>query len=211
MKDNCLGRDILKEIFNVSVGQAANMLSEITGKKILLDVPIVEILGMDKNNGDMIKTFLRIPEGTLMMSSINFQKRLKGKANLVFPANKMRKFINLCINEEIESEEEDLDFTDMDLDIIKEVGNIILNSIIGGIGNFLEISLEYTIPSVKVFDKNDFQKNIQSREDFSMIMLYITFIIGDTEIEGAIIIDLTLGSLEELIKEIKKIEDDLNG
>ena len=36
-----------------------------------------------------------------------------------------------------------------------------------------------------------------------MLILYITFIIDDTEIEGAVIIDLTLNSLNELMELIK--------
>ncbi len=63
---------------------------------------------------------------------------------MLFPANKMRIFINLCIGQPEYMNEEDLNFTDMDFDIIREVGNIILNSIIGEIGNTLDISLKYT-------------------------------------------------------------------
>ena len=37
-KDN-LNHDILREMFNIGVGKAASMLSEIINKKILLDVP----------------------------------------------------------------------------------------------------------------------------------------------------------------------------
>jgi chemotaxis protein CheC len=42
-----------------------------------------------------------------------------------------------------------------------------------------------------------------------ILLLYITFLIDDTEIEGAIIIDLTLNSLNELMKKIDEIEDKL--
>lgn len=75
-------------------------------------------------------------KGTLMVSSISFQEEINGEANLIFPADKMRNIINFCIEEEESSANEDLDFTDIDFDIIREIGNIILNSIIGEIGNF---------------------------------------------------------------------------
>lgn len=165
----------------------------------------------ESQNIELVETFSKVPEGALMLSSINFEKKLQGEANLIFPANKMRTFINLCIDQMPKDEEVDIDFTDMDFDIIREVGNIILNSIVGGIGNFLDINLEYTIPEVKIFDKADFKDSLKDKEYLCMLMLYITFIIEDTEIEGAIIIDLTLNSLNELMKKIKKVEDDLNG
>lgn len=210
MNDNSLCYDILKEIFNISVGKSAKMLSEITNKKIILDVPNIEILNLESQNMPKESSFTKELQGALMVSSISFGDKIKGEANLIFPANRMRIFINLCIDEEYEDIEEDLDFTDMDFDIIREIGNIILNGIIGGIGNFLNINLEYTLPEVKVFDGKTFEKNYKDKTDLCMIMLYITFIIDDTEIEGAIIIKLTLHSLNELMKLIKKVEDDLN-
>ena len=211
MNESSLSYDILKEMFNISVGKSASMLSEITNKKILLDVPNIEILNQEDKDVEIEEHFIKVPEGALMVSSIDFGDKIKGEANLIFPANKMRVFINLCMDEEDGNFEDDMNFTDMDFDIIREVGNIILNSIIGGIGNFLNTSLEYTLPKVKVFNRTDFKDSFENKKPLCMIMLYITFIIDDTEIEGAIIIDLTLNSLNELMKLIKRTEDDLNG
>ena len=209
MNEYNLGQDILKEIFNINVGQAANMLSEIINKKILLDVPNIEILDY-KNVLKMEVAFENVPKGTLMLSSINFNKKIQGQANLIFPANKMRLFINLCMNEEDSEADQEIHFTDMDFDVVREVGNIILNAIMGGIGNFLDLNLEYTIPEVKIYDRDDFKEKILNSKELCVIMLYITFIIEDIEIEGGIIINLTLNSLKELMGQIKRMEVDLN-
>jgi len=199
--------DILKELFNISVGKAADMLSEIINKKIVLSVPDVEILGVKNKEFKLNNCLPKVLDGTLMVSSISFEKNLTGKANLIFPVKKMRTFINLCLNEEENNCQ--MNFTDVDFDIIKEVGNIILNCIIGEVGNFLAIDLNYTLPEVKVFNRIDFSKDIENNEDMHILLLYITFIIDETEIEGAIIIDLTFNSLNELIKKIDALEDKL--
>lgn len=209
-KDN-LNYDILKEMFNIGVGKAAGMLSEIINKKILLDVPNIEVLNLENSSSEIEKGFCKTLKGTLMISSITFEEKITGQANLIFPADKMRKFINLCISQKNECIENDMNFTDIDFDIIKEIGNIILNSIIGEMGNFLDVTLDYTLPKVKLFNNTDFKNNIKNKKEAYMLMLYITFIIDDTEIEGAIIIDLTLNSLNNLMKIIEKMEDDLNG
>lgn len=211
MNQNDLSYDILKEMFNISVGKAASMLSEIINKRIVLDVPSVEILNPENQNIEIEESFIKVPGGALMVSSIDFGDKITGEANLIFPANKMRRFINLCMDVGDEKDEPDMDFTDMDFDIIREIGNIILNSIVGGMGNFLNTSLKYTLPKVKVYHRIDFAKNIKKKKHLCMLILYITFIIDDTEIEGAVIIDLTLNSLNELMELIKKAEDDLNG
>ena len=206
-KDN-LKYDIIKEIFNIGVGKAANMLSEIVGKKIILNVPSIEVFDDENQEQGFDKYFCKSLNGTLMVSSIAFEEKITGKANLIFPADKMRTFINLCINEE-KNTGLDMNFTDIDIDIIKEVGNIILNSIIGEISNLLNVSLNYTLPTVKIFNYKDFKISIKCKDYIYTLMLYITFFINDTEIEGAIIIDLTLNSLNELMNLIKKMEDDL--
>lgn len=202
-----LTNDILKELFNISVGKAADMLSEIINKKILLNVPNMEILDT-KNKKIKLNNYLPdVLEGTLMVSSISFNNNLTGKANLIFPVKKIRTFINLCLNEE--DCDNHINFTDVDFDIIKEVGNIILNCIIGEVGNFLAIDLNYTLPEVKVFNKIDFSKDIEDKENMYIVLLYITFIIDETEIEGAVIIDLTFNSLNKLIEKIDVIKDKL--
>ena len=204
--------DILKELFNVSVGQAASMLSEVVKKTILLDVPKIEIIKSDKELCELQTHLPAVLDGTLMISSITFQEQLTGEANLIFPAEKMKTFINLCLNEsEQEMQYSDMHFTDMDFDIIREIGNIILNAIVGGLSNQIGIQLQYTLPEVQVFDRIDFEEDIQNKEYPYFLMLYITFDIGDTEIEGAVIVNLTLTSLKELMLIVTTIEDELYG
>lgn len=197
----------LKELFNISVRKAADILSEIINKKIVLSVPNIRILDI-KNNDDRLKNYFpSILDGTLMVSSISFERKLKGKANLIFPVKKMRKFINLCLNNE--EEYCNINFINMDFDIIKEIGNTILNCIIGDISDYLSMDLTYTLPEVKVFNKIDFNRDIECNKYTYMLPLYITFKVDSVEIEEAIIIDLTLNSLNELVKKIDKIRDKL--
>lgn len=204
--DNLLRHDIIKEIFNISVGKAASVLSEIINKKIILNVPDIEILNTKDKEFKIDDTLPKVLYGTLMVSSIKFREKLTGEANLIFPAKKMRKFINLCVNNYEEKYDDSINFTDVDFDIIKEIGNIILNSIIGEVGNYLDINLKYTLPSVKVFNRIDFSKDIEKKEYTYILVLYVTFIIDGTEIEGAIIVQLTFESLNEMMKKVKEIE-----
>ena len=100
MNQNDLSYDILREMFNICVGKAASMLSEIVNKRIILDVPNVEILSPENQNIEVgiEESFIKVPGGALMVSSIDFGDRITGEANLIFPANKMRRFINLCMD-----------------------------------------------------------------------------------------------------------------
>ncbi|MGI6728315.1 MAG: chemotaxis protein CheC [Anaerovoracaceae bacterium] len=209
MKINDLEYDILKEIFNIGVGRAASMLSEIVDKKILLDVPRIELF-YQKDQDLNLNSLPNILEGTLLISSIKFGDKLTGKANLIFPAIKTRELINICLNKDEKCNCSDVNFTDVDFDIIKEIGNIVLNSIIGEIGNHLNTDLIYSIPEVKVFNTIDLKKDIESKPYTYILILYITFIIDGIKIEGSIIIEFTLESLNTLLSKINQIGDELN-
>ncbi|MDU6266610.1 MAG: chemotaxis protein CheC [Anaerocolumna aminovalerica] len=200
--------DILKEVFNISVGKAADLLSEITGKKILLKIPDVTILDRTTNNIELTEYLPIKFTGALMVSTISFKENLTGKANLIFPAEKMKAFIHLCLNEDVH-EEDDLNFTDIDFDVIKEIGNIILNCILGETGNLLNIKLQYSLPEVKIYNHINFRKDIDEKKYQHILVLYITFIIDSTEIEGTIIVDLALQSLNEIMRKIDLIEADI--
>lgn len=209
MENNRMMNDILKEIFNISVGKAADILSEIVEQKILLDVPNVEILNIKSDHFELEEYIPLTTSGTLMVSSISFKNDYTGKANLIFPAEKMKLFTSLCMHES-QIVDENMDFNDVDFDIIKEIGNIILNCIMGETGNFLNINFEYSVPEVKIFNRSEFGNDMKKNDHLHILILYITFIIQDTEIEGAIIVDLTLSSLNDILKIIKDIEDSLN-
>jgi len=144
-----------------------------------------------------------------MVSSLSFGEKLTGKANLIFPAEKMRTFINLCLNKEEADRYCNMNFTDVDFDIIKEIGNIVLNCIIGEVGDYLNINLNYALPEVKVFNRINFSKDIENNGYMHVLILYITFVIDDTEIQGAIVVDLTLNSFIGLMEKIDTIEAEL--
>ena len=144
-----------------------------------------------------------------MVSSISFEKELKGKANLIFSAEKMRTFINLCLSNEETDDYYEMNFSDVDFDVIKEIGNIVLNSVVGEVGNLLDLKLNYTLPEVKIFNRADFLKDIDSNEYMYILILHITFLIEDTRIEGAILVRLTLNSLAEIMEKIEKLGEEL--
>ncbi len=208
MNNDSLSYDILKEIFNIGVGRSADMLSQMLNKKILLDVPNIKIVESSAEM-DLETYFSKGIKGTIMVSSLSFQDELSGEANLIFPACKMRTIINLCIEED--SNLDSMEFTDIDFDVIREIGNIILNSIIGEIGNFLNKNIEYTLPNVKIFEIMDFEDRIKDMEDMNSLLLSISFIIDDVEVEGAVIINFTIGSIKEIFRIVNKMEEDLYG
>ncbi|RYM02931.1 chemotaxis protein CheC [Sporolactobacillus sp. THM7-7] len=192
--------DILKELFNIGVGQAAGTLSDIIDKKIVLNVPSVKILDIGPGRRELEKFLSQVASGAVMVSIMSFNHQLQGVVSLIFPAEKMHRFIDLCLHEE--RTETTMGFTDIDYDTIKEVGNIVLNAIIGELSNMIRIPVTYTLPEVCVLDHARAEHFMSDYEYRLILIIMITFDIEGTEIEGAIVVNMTLKSLEDILNAI---------
>lgn len=202
MSANLNKEDVLKELFNIGVGQAASTLSEIIDKKIVLKVPDVKILNLQQGKKELDAFLQNVAAGAVMVSSISFDRQLQGRISLVFPAEKMHRFIDLCLHEEHDTDAV-MDFTDIDFDTIKEIGNILMNAIIGELSNNIHIPVEYTLPEVGILDNARAEAFVNEEAYHLVVLMYISFDIEGTEIEGAIVINMTLKSLDDVMDTIE--------
>jgi hypothetical protein len=107
-------------------------------------------------------------------------------------------FLPECIDGEI--------FLDDDFDVILEIGNIVLNSILGGLGNSLEIKFKYSSPVIEFVDKNNVSGKLKTSEDSWFMLIHVSFVISDTNIDGAIVIMLSSNAIPRLIDSIEKLQ-----
>ncbi len=131
--------DALREVINIGVGKAAGTLNELLGHHILLEVPQVVVLGPD----EMAAHLCQRPDETVSLVVLQFSGQFSGLSTLMFTSDSASKLVDLLVGEETPVDE---------LDVIKtgtltEVGNILLNAVMGSIGNLLGSRLSYTIPT----------------------------------------------------------------
>ncbi|UMZ73445.1 chemotaxis protein CheC [Natranaerofaba carboxydovora] len=198
--------DALKEFMNIYIGQASSLLSDITGEKIELKIPEIKLLNFPPGKKPDIGSLNILPKGDIISSSLSFGDELKGKARLVFPADKTRTLVNLCLGEDALPDEEEFDLenlTDIDSDAMRELGNIVLNSIMGGLANLTGICLNYSIPEIEVlyFPKVEAEE-ISLEDNLYVLIIKNTFSFSNTEVEGAILVALSIDSVNWLIKKI---------
>ncbi|MCL1632077.1 chemotaxis protein CheC [Sporolactobacillus sp. CPB3-1] len=205
MNNKISREDILTELFNVGVGQAASTLSEIIDKRIGLSIPSVQILESSLAKIELNKYLRNVAEGAVMVSSISFDSQLEGKVSLLFPADKMHHFIDLCLHETREEPENSLEFNDIDFDTVKEIGNIVVNSIIGELSNTINIPIEYTLPEINVLNDVSAEHFVNPEDYRLVLMMFLAFDIEGTEISGAIVINMTLKSLDDILNKIDKL------
>lgn len=202
--------DILKELYNVFVGEAANLLSEILQKRIFLSVPEITLLGLQELKSGNQEELNPVINGTVLSTSLKFGNVFSGRADFIFPAEQIKYLTALCLGEEYIEEDEELSFNDEDFDVVKEIGNIILNSIMGGMGSLLKMKLEYDVPQVILHNEGEFYKTLTSSGDSNVLLLYVSFDVDNSKVLGIILIKFSLESIEFLIQKVDEISRDLD-
>jgi len=132
--------DALREIVNVGVGSAASILNSMLNAHVRLEVPVLRIVTLDELMRDM-----ESERGTQTLAAVSmaFKGDISGVAEVVLPSGSAARFVAALAQD---------DSGDSDLDAIQagtlsEVGNIILNSVVGSVSNTLEFSLTYALPN----------------------------------------------------------------
>ncbi len=190
--------DAIKELINIGVGRAAGMLNEMTGCTIRLRVPTVRIVAIDK-----LLEIEEIPANDALATvSLSFQGPLRGMSALVFPPESAAALVMLLSGEEAESPELDA----LRIETLKEVGNIVLNSVMGSIANILDHHLSYTLPRYQEIKVLTLARSIHPPASDDLVILADThFTLEDREIDGSILLILEVGSLESLLDAIREM------
>lgn len=132
---------ILQEIINIGVGKGAQVLNTLLSHHVVLDVPqitqtspagLVGALGIDETQA-------------LSCVQMGYSGSLQGEVQLVFSAEAASQMVNLIIEDGYAPEE--LDFIRQAT--LTEVGNIVINAVVGTLSNLFGFHLQYTLPTYR--------------------------------------------------------------
>ncbi|MCK8826060.1 chemotaxis protein CheC [Fuchsiella alkaliacetigena] len=201
--------DALKEFINIAIGDAASLLSEMVNKKVQLSIPEVKLIDLEENCGLDKQLLPQALQGHVVSSSIRFGTQFNGQAQLVFPADKSKLLVAMCLGEEdIDSVSAD-ELTDADFDVIREIGNVILNAVVGGLGNLLEVKIEYDLPEVNLLSLLEIEEEVDFAEDNYLLIIHNDFVVEETTVKGSVLVMMSIYSISYLLNQINQIVDDI--
>ncbi|MDR3584543.1 MAG: chemotaxis protein CheC [Desulfosporosinus sp.] len=205
-------KDILTELVNVYIGQAASLLSEMVNQKIELTIPQIMLMTVSELDFSEYKYLSIFSSGHVVSSSMRFGNEFQGKAFLVFPPEQAKLLVTACTEEILLPDEckNIVSFVDTELDILREIGNLIINAIIGEFGNLLDIRVDYSLPEIELISFSETQK-ILLQNNIYMLVLHTSFTLSKTRITGAVLIALSLNSVSLLLEKINQLSEGLNG
>lgn len=190
--------DAIRELINIGVGRAAGMLNDMTGCTVRLNVPTVRILKIDELAGaEEVRA-----QVTLSTVSLAFEGPLCGMSALVFPQESAAALVTLLSGETGKSPELDA----LRIETLNEVGNIVINSVMGSIANLLRQHLTYTLPRYQEIPVLLLTRSSRCQSPDDRVILADThFSLEDQDIAGSILLVLEVGSLEVLLGAIREM------
>jgi chemotaxis protein CheC len=189
--------DTLKELINIGVGRAAGMLNDMLQSRVSLQVPYVKLFTPVTLQEEMEK----LGNEKLSTVRLTFKGPFSGIASLVFPPDSAAKLVDVLTGEEPGE-------TDMDsirTGTLTEVGNIILNGVMGSIGNVLEKHINYSIPTYMEDNIKKLMLADTLDANTTILLAHTRFSIEQLHIEGDIILLFEVGSFDALLTAIDSI------
>ncbi|MFW9991812.1 MAG: chemotaxis protein CheC, partial [Candidatus Odinarchaeota archaeon] len=128
--------DILLELVNMGVGKAAGLFNKIIDAHLELSVPSIKVVTptefLVENSRYDTCSLVRMP----------FKGPVTGIASLVFPPDSARILVSVLTGEDIET----IDLDSVQGSTLVEIGNIVLNGVMGTLANLLDQHIVYAVP-----------------------------------------------------------------
>ena len=183
--------DVLAEYFNMGMGQAANSISQMLSREVMLSVPSVRFTSHEKTINEMNLN----NEEVVVCVSEDFEGVFDGKAIMLFPEQDSQALIDF-FNEEYNAQVEE--------DIMMEVGNILINSSLSTISNLLDSSYECNIPKYTKHKVLSLFKSINYTETEHYLVIEMDFKVDSTDITGNFRLLMDLTNVDELKGKLKQ-------
>ena len=188
--------DSLKEIINIGVGKGAEVLNTMVSSHISLSTPLIKLI----KPIELIKELSSLGGDKLSSVNLGFHGPFAGVARIIFPTESAQKLVSIFAGEDDSFGD---DFDSLRAGALSEIGNIVLNSIMGSISNLLNLNLLYSVPSYIETEAKNILTAEESSDLFSVIVLAQTrFVISSLSIIGDIILYLEMGSFEALMRSV---------
>jgi chemotaxis protein CheC len=195
-------RDALGEVINIAFARTAASLSELSGHRVLLDAPGVEVLAIDEVPAALANF---IKQEVVSVHQI-FSGPVAGDALLMLNYDGAVTLTDLLC--EYHPHSSTLDASAREA--LTEVGNILLNACLGVFGNLLHVHVSFSMPRLHLESLDKMLRSITiGAEDLRYAVVVSTeFRIKESAVSGYLAIVLGVSSLDRLLRAIESWEDD---
>lgn len=195
-----LQEDGLVELLNIGFGRAAASLSQLTGHRVLLDVPAVSVHPIEEVGGAL----QQVVKGQVASVHQIFSGPVGGDALLILDESGAAILKELLTNEPALP----LSIDASAREVIAEVGNILLNACLGTFGNLLKVQVSFSVPHLTIESIGAILKSlIVAQEGLRYaLVVHAGFRLREAQVSGYLVIVLSVASLDRLIRAVEDWE-----
>ncbi|CAN5775135.1 chemotaxis protein CheC [soil metagenome] len=134
--------DALREVANMGAGHAATALSQMTGGRIMVGVPQLQIVPLED-----VPEMLALPEEVVAAVMMHMLGDLTGRTLLIFPRDAALRLAERLLHRPAGSSHM---FGELEQSAIKEAGNIIGSAYMNALADFMGMMLLPSVPSLVI-------------------------------------------------------------
>lgn len=191
-----LQQDALSEIFNIGMGRAAHALSRMANDDVALAVPTVAFA-----TRKMAAQIIAASAGERICS---VRQRVEGEFNadaiLIFPEANSLEIVRLMVGNTALDQ-----LSEMEMEALSEVGNIILNSCIGTLTNILGGDFVISLPNAQISSCSSVLELEKRSHDESVMLIFINFVLENRQIHGHVAILQDIASMPNFMRKIEQL------
>lgn len=186
--------DGITELVNIGIGRSAGSLNTLTGHHVTLRVPDIRICRIDE-----IRDLFSLPP-SFSVVNLDYSGAFEGTAFLVFPRKSAETLFHLLTGEQVRDQETE----ELWQGTLIEVGNIIVNAIMGSITNILGKKIEFHIPGYQEDSLDHLLTNPRLAGSQSVGVVHASVFVKEQDIQveiGLLIADTAVEQMAESIQE----------
>ena len=191
--------DALVEVINIAFARAAAALSDLTGSRVLIEVPQVVVLPIK----ELPAALASLIQGDVATVHQIFSGPMSGDAFLLLDYESAVTLAGLLTEERVSTKRLDMS----DQEVLTEVGNILLNACLGMFGNLLEVHISFSVPRMQLDSLSTLLESltIGTQDLRYALVIATTFRLQDSAVGGHIVIVLGVASLDRLMQAIEDL------
>lgn len=189
--------DTLSEMVNIGMGKAASILNEMLDSHIELAVPSVTMLDLEKPSEQLID----LKSCEIASVQLDFHGSFSGNAELVISLENAEKLVVALTDEKPDSD----NFDTVTAETLYEIGNILINAIVGSIANILTTQIDFSPPNYREGKFEDLVKLNNPKGSVAFLLVSTNCAVQDSQITVNIFLVFELGSLGKLLTAIDNL------
>ena len=192
--------DALIELLNIGFGRAAAALSQLTGHRVLLEVPEVSVHPV----AEVAEKLERVISTDVASVHQIFSGAVAGDVLLMLDQSGATMLKELLTDEPALP----LSIDASAREVLTEVGNILLNACLGTFGNLLKVQVSFSIPQLSLETVSAILETLRvNREGLQYaLVVHAGFKLRDAEVQGYLVIVLSVASLDRMLRAVEEWE-----